>query len=64
MTILEQLTALETIINNAKGDATKFDAGGKGSNGAGTRVRGAMQELKRAAQSIRGSVLETKTAVA
>lgn len=45
-------------VNAASGDAQKFY--GKGNNAAGTRVRKAMQDVKRLAQEIRTDVQNKK----
>lgn len=47
------------LIEETQGDAAKFD---NGNNAAGTRVRGAMQEIKKLAQEIRESVSAAKNA--
>ena len=48
---------LQNIINDSQGDVTKFV---EGNNSAGTRVRKAMQEVKRLAQDVRVEVQEQK----
>lgn len=50
------LNKLIEIIENIKADVVKFEDGGRGSNGMGTKIRAAMQELKAEAQSIREKV--------
>lgn len=59
---MSSLAALQTIITNleaAKADAEKFDAGNKS---AGTRVRKAAQEGKKALDTLRKEVQAAKTA--
>ena len=48
---------LQNIINDSQNDVTKFV---EGNNSAGTRVRKAMQEVKRLAQDIRIEVQDQK----
>ena len=48
---------LQDAINDCQSDVTKFV---EGNNSAGTRVRKAMQEVKRLAQDIRVEVQEQK----
>ena len=48
---------LQNVINDCQTDVTKFV---EGNNSAGTRVRKAMQEVKRLAQDIRIEVQEQK----
>ena len=48
---------LQDAINDCQSDITKFV---EGNNSAGTRVRKAMQEVKRLAQDIRVEVQEQK----
>ena len=48
---------LQDAINDCQSDVTKFI---EGNNSAGTRVRKAMQEVKRLAQDIRVEVQEQK----
>ena len=48
---------LQDAINDCQSDVTKFI---EGNNSAGTRVRKAMQEVKRLAQDIRIEVQEQK----
>ena len=49
--------SLQNIINDSQSDMTKFV---EGNNSAGTRVRKAMQAVKRLAQDIRLEVQEQK----
>ena len=51
---------LKAIIETAEGDADKFYA--KGNKAAGTRLRKAMQDVKKAAQDVRLDVQSKKTA--
>ena len=48
---------LQNVINDCQADVTKFV---EGNNSAGTRVRKAMQEVKRLAQDVRVEVQEQK----
>ena len=48
---------LQNVINDCQTDVTKFV---EGNNSAGTRVRKAMQEIKRLAQDVRVEVQEQK----
>ena len=48
---------LQDAINDCQSDVTKFV---EGNNSAGTRVRKAMQEVKRLAQDVRVEVQEQK----
>ena len=50
---------LQNIINDCQSDVTKFI---EGNNSAGTRVRKAMQEVKKMAQNIRVEVQDQKNA--
>jgi hypothetical protein len=50
---------LQDIINDCQTDVTKFI---EGNNSAGTRVRKAMQEVKKMAQAIRVEVQDQKNA--
>ena len=51
---------LQDVINDTQSDVTKFV---EGNNSAGTRVRKAMQEVKKIAQEIRLEVQEQKSSV-
>ena len=48
---------LQNVINDCQGDVTKFV---DGNNSAGTRVRKAMQDVKRLAQEMRTEVQNQK----
>ena len=50
---------LQNVINDCQSDVTKFI---EGNNSAGTRVRKAMQEVKKMAQNIRVEVQDQKNA--
>ena len=50
---------LQNAINDCQTDVTKFV---EGNNSAGTRIRKAMQEVKRLAQDVRIEVQEQKNA--
>lgn len=56
MSISESLSNLISVVEGAKADADKFESGVRGSDGAGTKVRGTMQEVKNMAQAIREEV--------
>lgn len=56
-----QIKEMLYTLGKALNDAEKFDAGGAGSDAAGTRVRKAMQEAKNAAQGVRETVSEVKS---
>ena len=58
--MLELLNQLEQTITDIREDAVKFDE--KGNKAAGTRVRKAMQEVKKLAQDIRVAISEAKNA--
>jgi hypothetical protein len=55
---MEKFTALKELIASAENDAEAFY--NKGNKAAGTRLRGAMQNLKVAASDIRKEVTEKK----
>ena len=55
---LAQFNALKDLVNSIDGDVNKFYE--KGNKAAGTRVRKAMQDVKKLAQDIRANVQETK----
>lgn len=57
--IESKLARLEVFLKTAQSEAAKFDNGNKA---AGTRVRGAMQEIKKLAQEVRESVSEIRNA--
>lgn len=56
----ETYEKMYNLLNEAEDDIKKFDE--KGNKAAGTRVRKAMQELKKLAQEIRLEVQERKNA--
>ena len=58
--IYESYSRLERIIMDSTLDAGKFV---NGNNSAGTRVRKAMQEVKKIAQEIRSEVQEQKNSL-
>ena len=58
--IYESYSRLEQIIMDSTLDASKFV---NGNNSAGTRVRKAMQEVKKIAQDIRVEVQEQKNSI-
>ena len=55
---MEKFEQIKALIESAQGDVEKFFDKGNGS--AGTRVRQAMQELKKLAQELRLEVQEFK----
>ena len=55
-----RLEQLITLLEETRGDHTKFFA--SGNNAAGTRVRKAMQDVKTLAQELRVEVQDTKNA--
>ena len=56
---MEDFDRLKQVVAEAETDVVKCDAGNKA---AGTRVRKQMQEIKKAAQAVRQSVLELREA--
>lgn len=56
--MLDKLEQMEATINQIKTDVAKFTD--KGNQAAGTRVRLAMQEIKKQAQEVRVMVSEAK----
>jgi hypothetical protein len=56
---MEKFEQIKTLIEQTQGDIDKFFS--KGNSSAGTRVRQAMQELKKLAQEVRLEVQEAKT---
>ena len=54
---MEAYDQLVKIVEEAADDVSKADGGNKA---AGTRVRKSMQDIKKAAQDVRVSVLETR----
>ena len=58
-TLNKTFDELQNAINDCQADVTKFV---EGNNSAGTRVRKAMQEVKRLAQDVRVEVQEQKNA--
>jgi len=55
---MEAFDRLKTIMAEAEQDLMKAE---KGNKAAGTRVRKAMQDLKKAAQEVRAKILEMRT---
>ena len=55
---MEKFEQIKALIEQTQGDVEKFSA--KGNSTAGTRVRKAMQELKKLAQEVRLEVQEFK----
>ena len=58
--VVAQLNEMTVLVREALDDANKFDAGLRGSNAAGARVRKQMQFVRSLAQGIRQSVQEAK----
>ena len=58
-TLNKTFDELQNAINDCQADVTKFV---EGNNSAGTRIRKAMQEVKRLAQDVRIEVQEQKNA--
>jgi len=57
---MESFEEIKDLILNTEDDVEKF--ADKGNNAAGTRVRQAMQQLKRLAQEVRIEIQEAKNA--
>ena len=55
---MENYTKIQELVENMKKDIDAFYV--KGNKSAGTRVRGACQELKKLAQDLRVNVQESK----
>ena len=55
---MEKFEKLNDVLGSAKDDAEKFYI--KGNKAAGTRLRKAMQDIKKLAQEVRNSVQESK----
>lgn len=55
---MEKFEQIKTLIEQTQKDVDKFST--KGNNSAGTRIRQAMQELKKLAQEVRIEVQEAK----
>lgn len=55
---MEAYERLKKLVEDAAEDVQKADGGNKA---AGTRVRKAMQEIKKVAQEVRVGVLQTRT---
>jgi len=58
---MEKFNQVKALLEGAEKDVEAFYA--KGNKAAGTRLRGAMQQLKVLASDIRKEVIETKNAV-
>ena len=57
---MEKFNEIKALLETAEKDVEAFFA--KGNKSAGTRVRGAMQQLKQLAQEVRAQVQEIKNA--
>jgi hypothetical protein len=57
---METFEKIKALVNETEGDIQKFYE--KGNKAAGTRVRKAMQDLKKLAQDLRTHVQESKNA--
>lgn len=55
---MKKFEQIKTLIEQTQKDVDKFST--KGNNSAGTRIRQAMQELKKLAQEVRIEVQEAK----
>lgn len=55
---MEKFQSLKALVATAETEAEKFY--NKGNSAAGTRLRGALQKIKTAAQEIRNEVMEKK----
>lgn len=55
---MEKFNQIKELVASAEKDATAFY--GKGNKAAGTRLRGALQQLKTLAQEVRNNVIEVK----
>ena len=55
---MQSFEKIKELVASAEADVSKFDE--KGNKAAGTRVRQAMQELKKLAQAVRTEVQEAK----
>ena len=58
MVIMELLSELSDVVEAAKADCEKFENGKN--NLAGTRVRKAMQEIKKIANDVRSTVMDIR----
>ena len=56
---MQEYEALKVLVTEIEADVNKAEGGNKA---AGTRVRKQMQEIKKAAQTVRSSVLELRSA--
>jgi len=54
------LNDLSSVVAEIQGDADKVENGKRGQNAAGTRVRKAMQEVKRIANDVRVAVTDIR----
>ena len=59
---MEKFEQIKALIEQTQGDVDKFSS--KGNSSAGTRVRQAMQELKKLAQELRIEIQEAKNKTA
>lgn len=59
---MEKFNQLKALLESAEQDAIKFYE--KGNNSAGTRLRSALQQLKKLSQELRLEIQETKNKVA
>ncbi len=55
---MEEFEALKALVAEIEGDINKAEGGNKA---AGTRVRKQMQQVKQAAQKLRGRILEIRS---
>ena len=60
MTVVELLNELSDVVEEAKLDADKFENMKRGHSTAGTKVRKAMQEIKKIANDVRATVMDIR----
>ena len=60
MAIMELLSELNDVVETAKADGEKFENAERGHTAAGTRVRKAMQEIKKIANDVRSTVMDIR----
>ena len=56
---MQEYESLKVLVTEIESDVNKAEGGNKA---AGTRVRKQMQEIKKAAQTVRNSILEIRSA--
>lgn len=60
---VSQMSAMTNLIDDLLKDGEKFDAGERGWNPAGTRIRKGMQELTNMAKELRKAIQEKKNSM-